>query len=822
MFISKRFVPLFSQIDTQIERYGIEMSSCKRRHTCQFSGCTNEESLVCRCDHLCMIYGDCCVDYETQCRNQTPNQEALDLERFIRILDLNETSFSCIAPNEDDEGFLMISTCPHNFKDSEIANNCMEPMDSAYDRIPVIIGGKLTFRNVFCAICNGIDVQNVSTWDVIYYCERDDFRQFYEVSRNTELTSSFTFLKTHCQLSITPPKTLLGSLGRACYPGVKDCTDKLHEAYEACKSYFALIYYNDSGHDLFFKNPHCALCNFQVKKLHSNSLFCARNYFPGYGKLEFNKFTRFPGLPLSVLFDFGASSNVRVTYGRTELINVATDCRKNEILDLYSGMCQKLGCQEGFMLLNNTCVPSVTFAETQCSAIEIEINISCRNTPCGQNIQQLCLEQILNSTCMQAIVNITYQQEYLSSGVHAVLLPTTQEGDVERCLDQILLSEDNEFGKKCGFLMVNTSYYCNSAIFNANCVEQWNRQSDLIWTRNNDRTMIYVNETATWWNRNDVIVEHSYVPKKNSNMSKSYSKTLFITACMDSLVLQCPSVSLNKSAFKTFYIDDEKWLALLNTSVVFAPGDYVTNGNSIRVCSERLSGKSIPIQDNVRTFYSFSKIQVWVSLFGNIASISGSSMTIATYYIFPELRNCGSVLIMGFVTSLIVSQTNFIISGYLTLYPMICSSLAAFGHYSWLSGFTFMNVIAFDLSCTFGSIYRSTRIMSIHRNRYYTYFLYALGTPLLVIVPCVGIHYCQCSKLLQLTYGDEHVCWIRDGFANLVVFGCPLGLYLMINILFFIRTIRGIRKSRLQTRLLRKLTALQNAVDELKIYLKVS
>ena len=280
LFTSKHLIPLFSQIDTQIERYGIEMSSCKRRHTCQFRGCTDEDSIVCRCDHLCMIYGDCCADYETHCRNQTPNQEAIDLERFIRILDLNETSFSCIAPNEDDEGFLMISTCPHSFKDSDIVSNCMEPADSAYDRIPVIIGGKLTFRNVFCAICNGIDVHNVSTWDVNYYCERDDFRQFYEVSQDTEHTSSFTFLKTHCQLSITPPKTPLGSLGRACYPGVRDCTDKFHEAYAACNSYFALIYYNDSGHELFFKNPHCALCQLSSKHTTFKLPFLRSRLFP--------------------------------------------------------------------------------------------------------------------------------------------------------------------------------------------------------------------------------------------------------------------------------------------------------------------------------------------------------------------------------------------------------------------------------------------------------------------------------------------------------------------------------------------------------------
>ena len=384
-----------------------------------------------------------------------------------------------------------------------------------------------------------------------------------------------------------------------------------------------------------------------------------------------------------------------------------------------------------------------------------------------------------------------------------------------------MLSEDNELSKKCGLLTVNISYFCNSAMFTANCEEQWIEQGDFIWIRDNDMTMVYVNETATWYNRSDVIVKHSYMPTKKSNMSKNYSKTLFITACTDSYLL-CPSVSLNNSAFKRLYIDGEIWLELLNTSVVFAPGDYVTNGNIIRVCSEKLSARSTPLQNDVQSYYSFSRTQAWISLLGNVASISGSFMTIATYSIFPELRNYGSILIMGFVTSLIFSQTNFIISGYMTFYPIVCSSLAMFGHFSWLSGFTFMNVIAFDLSCTFGSIYRSTRVISIHRIRCYTYFVYALGIPLLVVVPCIAIHYCQCSNLLHLTYGDEHACWIRDGFANLVVFGCPLGLFLMINILLYIRTIRGIRKSRLQTRLLRKRTALQNAVDELKIYLKVS
>ena len=53
------------------------------------------------------------------------------------------------------------------------------------------------------------------------------------------------------------------------------------------------------------------------------------------------------------------------------MVNIATDCQKNEIFDMYSGICRKLNCQEDFMLQNNTCVPRrTTFAETQCLTME--------------------------------------------------------------------------------------------------------------------------------------------------------------------------------------------------------------------------------------------------------------------------------------------------------------------------------------------------------------------------------------------------------------------------------------------------------------------
>ena len=125
------------------------------RNCCDSNNCSRNSS--CRCDPLCTMYHDCCDDYETFCG--VKKNITFGIPRY---------AFSCMKPKYVDmrnelERFWLVNGCPWKRKSDEISRNCKIADDlelnisSIRNLVPVVDKNNVTFRNEFCAKCNGIE-----------------------------------------------------------------------------------------------------------------------------------------------------------------------------------------------------------------------------------------------------------------------------------------------------------------------------------------------------------------------------------------------------------------------------------------------------------------------------------------------------------------------------------------------------------------------------------------------------------------------------------------------------------------------------------------
>ena len=137
--------------------------SCRDRCTQQREPGPTEDSLQCFCDSECEMFQDCCADYDDHCPANNKTSPASP-----------DVQWQCVSkgwrelPMKEIAGIWMIGSCPRNWPVDKVRSNCLHfPPDSGkgYDgAVPVTTSNGETFKNRFCAQCNGIKPA-----DMIYY-----------------------------------------------------------------------------------------------------------------------------------------------------------------------------------------------------------------------------------------------------------------------------------------------------------------------------------------------------------------------------------------------------------------------------------------------------------------------------------------------------------------------------------------------------------------------------------------------------------------------------------------------------------------------------
>ncbi|XP_038051339.1 uncharacterized protein LOC119724383 [Patiria miniata] len=856
---------------------------CKDKHFCSRLGCQPRADIpaqLCYCDPECVAFDDCCYDYPETCGTDQGAEEAdfaggSNTENEIENL-------SCISPYRRSNSYYLVTTCPADAPDAQTAVRCRDPHpDDGLSAVPSYSKiSKKHFRNIHCALCNGENLADLVAWKIVVECRSESL----SLRAVTLLQSSIRNLRRvesefNCDVMMEFPEGDAEEVSppRHCYPDVvHQCISPQHPLTDACESYtaYTTISRPYSG---VYKNPHCALCNvpYGPDRL-EYATDCQEELPVFYPNPPIGPFPptagpfpptagpelkpgrpgpegqpgpggepgpgKQPGVipPISILFDFRSDSSVRIERNRVVVVAERVQCPENEVYDPFSSDCRRLSCPEGYLLKENDCVPDFKALGQGCgdtgnSDIEMEVTVDvgelCRDNltnveddPVG-NIE-LCLEEflgldkgsllVISSTPSPAdatpgLTNNCTEGMQFSFSVNTTVNTTLMDF---RSVSKLILPDSSH----CQTIASRQTW---SVKLHQNCKDLpkykcpgiWLNDTEFSLPSENGTTLVYVNDSASWYALNQAIIRANFQKWENS-----FNQFTDVQICADP-VLACPRVALNSSLFEEDE-NDPGSLIYIPMKNVFRMDEYIrTEDGQIEVCSfyEPNGTKN---STTTRRFLVFSRPQQVLSLIGNIISMVAAAITFITYCVFKELRKRISLAIMSLVACLFLAQLLLLISGSATRNPQACTAVAVLGHFFWLATVLWTGVLAFSLNRVFASISQIRRIDADLRV-YGLQAIFAFGGATLIVLPCLIIHLCGCADL-PFWYGSESVCWIGNGYVNLVTFGVPIGLTVLVNTVLFILTIHGMRASKKLTQSVTDKSELQKMREELFIYIRIS
>ncbi|XP_063961854.1 uncharacterized protein LOC129267512 [Lytechinus pictus] len=313
-------------IEITVEKRGVTL--CDSTMTCR-GNCGNATMTGCRCDSACHLYNDCCYDFTEECGLQG---EQMLHHTQGNILDLS--LYSCEKPlggmsniYQQAEWFYFIRKCP-SMTEEMLRDRCEGPssVDDVLRNLPVYDHEGDVFYNVFCAACNGRNLNDLTAWRVEAEPEENFFtneKQIYYV--------------------VLPPWEERGKT-RPCYAEgmVTDyCPSFTGSQLEsACQNYQAPVVHSGGA---VYRNPHCAKCHSKrINEIPIESCTgcqCQNPYC--FLKCPDGRTGRLASVTL--LFDFFTSDEVQCT-------------GIGEIYDMFLERCRVLVCPPGTIFVADSCV----------------------------------------------------------------------------------------------------------------------------------------------------------------------------------------------------------------------------------------------------------------------------------------------------------------------------------------------------------------------------------------------------------------------------------------------------------------------------------
>ena len=224
--------------------------------------CLNEITFAsiwtkCFYDRACFaIFSDCCPDYEERCGPQKLPEPKTSVWKCV------DWKWHRSCSIEGVTGVWMVYKCPTDWSVEETRSRCenappkfsLQFLYPIEDHIPVVGTNGYTFRNEFCALCNGM--KNYTAWDL---------RVSSPVlpPEGLDLNSQLKFIEKnrgvidHISIENEQPS-------RSCYGRnyIDNCSLTNDTSYKACvKGPVGIVNSRKSALGLRFKNTACAKCN---------------------------------------------------------------------------------------------------------------------------------------------------------------------------------------------------------------------------------------------------------------------------------------------------------------------------------------------------------------------------------------------------------------------------------------------------------------------------------------------------------------------------------------------------------------------------------
>lgn len=336
--------------------------------------CQVEDYPGCKCDAMCELYDDCCVD-SPQCEPFAGYPNVGD--HLFALMECN-THYHDLFLSAYLEGYWMVSRCSEWFDfdkvvDFQCATASVAPVS---DQETGII-----YKNEYCAICNSAN--STIRWPFTYTC-REDFRHLL----NFQSVDVDSFLENCSPCRYVIPISLYNNsdssvhLPRTCVMHVSTCLmymdymwrvdedsllsmEEFENAVYYCKNgpyslIIALVISDGESKWTLYKNAHCALCN-GADIYAADSGNCVE--FSNLDQCFFQQSASYgtPRPTFSLLLDINRDGATTISAMETVTSTTALQiaCNENEVFDPAAVMCREIICPPSYMVINGRCVQTL-------------------------------------------------------------------------------------------------------------------------------------------------------------------------------------------------------------------------------------------------------------------------------------------------------------------------------------------------------------------------------------------------------------------------------------------------------------------------------
>ena len=829
---------------------------CIPNHGCHCKGmgqCPPIKNRIraCYCDDACVFFDDCCYGYEHDNSVSDPDGLLEYVNRPTQNMSLGNFMCTFVGKPKDvpDEtvnyGYWFISSCPRHTAYEPLRLLCEDPPSDGDLLLKTPASGRtkgISYRNIYCAICNGEDYERLTLWKVESYCTSDNqtISILEKLQKNESDALDFEDMEAACSVVFVPPSPL-DSDSRYCFPDVTtNCTlDRNDSLSDACSSYTAIVVH-PSFPQLIFKNPHCALqcgVNFTDNEITSACIESGMDSIVA------------PNIPsFSILIDYSG----RFTVENSEMVLSNVHCPQFFVFDPFANRCVFLSCPGEHRLDNGQCVTPPDTPPSNNLKFQVVVNlvgdeVSCRTSNVDQILYRCLTDPLLHVVGKTNVdQNISFQSGFLggnmticrqsdenttsfeiSLAAERASLETLSMDILEKALDSLLLDSTRNV-HEC--LTLGTGVVLRSVglarcysgtcdmrrIGTGNCATVWLNltQAPLV---DNPPGFLYANDT--WFSIKQTIFDTVYFWRPSA---EHFEKVGTRVQICDGEKLTCAYVTLDASLFRPISVEpDDYSLEYLPTGVAVDSGNYsILRNGSTQMCSffDRNGTQ------NTTTESPYDPLDQTITLVGCSLSMFAAAFTFVTYLIFPSLRNNIRCPLMNLTASIILADLMFLLRSVATVNDILCTAVAFSGHVFWLVTSAWSNVIAFSLNQVFSRRAVLSRDHHVTSKKLLLFYLYAWGVPCCIALPCLAIdvtHYSQLSNSL-FQYRWEDVCWIAKPYQMLCAFMLPMAASVLVNVAMFIHTVRGIRITKTESKMVKgDVSIMRQAMEELPIYLKV-
>ncbi|XP_071102255.1 uncharacterized protein [Haliotis cracherodii] len=552
------------------------------------------------------------------------------------------------------------------------------------------------------------------------------------------------------------------------------------EAMSLCRSYRYTVYSNIQRKQ--YRNPHCA-------QLHhgEGDVSCTLETLADECEKKHLAPSDEVASGFSILFNFN-DKDVRFQTKDGKLISPRLECQSDEVYDTYEKICRNIRCQEGKEAINGTCVISgVVFTDSQNQLFpngtlhflvsvyvltELPLQIDNVITLFGlKDLHEIHAHiEILNVSSLPSDMSFHSVEWESSQDLKQLVRIYIENG---RSLEHLLSIMAQKILRKSDLVIVDIilqNYYLERDLL-CSYGEIMQMINVTLETLNGT---LYATDSYKYYTLDSV----AFVLGLKNETPNLYK--IFVCG----IPLNCDPAVYNLTDF----IQEEGNLRNLHSGVILTNASFFIVGEEVLSCHNITQSEP---ERHSPIFFKYDHIQGILTYVTSGVSLVSLLITLVVYSLLPQLRNLPGRLTMSLSASLLVAQTLLLLIQLPT--GVLCQALAIAMHFSWLCSFMWMTVMSITLARTFTN--KGVNALNQNTTKAHGFLsLCAKGIPLCIVTTSALLDFMEVPNI-YIGYGAHGICWIANPRASLLVFGVPLALMLLVNIIAFTMTLCNIEKS---------------------------